>query len=358
MLYKEALEEAQRRTVAWMNCQPVDRPAIIVTAPKDGITGDPFPPPESVEQQWLDIDYRLAAASHHFERTYFGGEAVPYIFINLGPGVLAAFLTGRLCLDPRTVWFPKVVDRLEEILSLKLDEENRYWRFVQDFTKASLEAGKDRWYTSITDIGGVSDVAASLRGNAAFLIDTVAEPETVKRVIDYLADLWLKVYDRLDAMTSAGQDGSTSWMLGYAPSRQYPLQCDLAAMLSPQAFVEFIVPELSKVAARLDLPMYHLDGPDAVKHVDALLDMPEIRVIQWVPGAGAPHAVEWLDMLRRIQDGGKALFVYAHNPEEVETLARELRPEGLMINTSADREETARDMLKSLPKWSARESRA
>jgi hypothetical protein len=122
-------------------------------------------------------------------------------------------------------------------------------------------------------------------------------------------------------------------------------------MLSPRSFQDLIVPELSKLAARLDLPMYHLDGPDAVRHVDALLAMesPEIRVIQWVPGAGAPHAVEWLDLLRKIQDGGKAIFVYAHSPDEVETLARELRPEGLMIRVEVDREETARGLVEKLP---------
>jgi hypothetical protein len=349
MRYKENLEDAQRRIVAWMNCEPVDRPALVVTSPKEGVVREPFPSPASLDQQWLDIDYRLAQHEYWVEGTYYGGEAVPYIFINLGPGVLAAFLTGRLELDPRTVWFPKCVDRLEEILDLGLDEENRYWRFVREFTKASLEAGKDRWYTSITDIGGVSDVAASMRGNAAFLEDTITDRDTVERVIDHLCTLWIEVYDRLDGMTSAGQDGSASWMMGYAPSRQYPLQCDLAAMLSPQSFRDLIVPELRKLSARLDLPMYHLDGPDAVRHVDALLEMPEMRVIQWVPGAGAPHAVEWLEMLRKIQDGGKAIFVYAHGPDEVETLARELRPEGLMIRVEVDREETARELVEKLP---------
>lgn len=358
MRYKEDLERAQERIRAWMDGAAVDRPALVVTAPRDGPKAEPLPPPAGLEQQWLDIDFRIEREARRIEETWYGGEAVPYVFINLGPGVLAAFLTGNLILAPDTVWFPRAVDRLGDILDLRLDEGNRYWRFVQDFTQASVQAGKDRWYTSITDIGGASDVAASLRGNAAFLVDTLSEREMVRRVLEHICALWLEVYDRLDAITSAGQDGSASWLLGYAPRRQYPLQSDVSAMLSPQGFVEFIVPELRRLARGLELPIYHLDGPDAVKHLGALLDMPEIRAIQWVPGAGMPHAVAWLDMLRRIQQRGKALYVYAHTPGEVETLARELRPEGLMISFWADGEETGRAVLKSLPSWCARGARS
>jgi len=355
--YKENLEDAQRRIIAWANRDPVDRPALVVTAPRDAAGVTPMPPPGSLEQRWLDIDYRLEAESRRIASTWFGGESVPYIFINLGPGVLAAFLTGRLRLAPDTVWFPRAVDRLEDILDLRLSEQNPYWRFVQDLTRGSVEAGRDSWYTSITDIGGVSDVAAGLRGNAAFLMDTLSEEALVQRVLEHLCDLWLEVYDRLDAVTSAAQDASASWLLGYAPRRQYPLQSDVSAMLSPRGFVQFVVPELRRLARRLELPVYHLDGPDAVKHLDALLDVPEIRAIQWVPGAGTPHAVEWLDLLRGVQRRGKALYVYAHTPAEVETLARELRPEGLMIDYRADREETGRAVLRSLAAWCRRGSK-
>ena len=37
--------------------------------------------------------------------------------------------------------------------------------------------------------------------------------------------------------------------------------------------------------AASDAPIFPLDGPGAVRHVDALLEGEELDAIQWVPGA-------------------------------------------------------------------------
>ncbi len=91
----------------------------------------------------------------------------------------------------------------------------------------------------------------------------------------------------------------------------------------------------------LERSIFHLDGPDAVKHLDALLEIPELDAIQWVPGAGKPPALGWLPLLRRVQAAGKSLHI-SSPPEDVEALAEALAPQGLMISvegTFASREE-------------------
>jgi len=113
-------------------------------------------------------------------------------------------------------------------------------------------------------------------------------------------------------------------------------------------FEEFVVPDMVKVAKKLDKSIYHLDGPDAVRHVDILLDIPEIDAIQWLPGDGAPPAVKWIPMLKKIQKKGMPLIVYADDPGEVEELLTELEPEGLLISVTAESEEQARDIVKKV----------
>ena len=83
----------------------------------------------------------------------------------------------------------------------------------------------------------------------------------------------------------------------------------------------------------LDTSVFHLDGPGAVRHVDALLEIDALDAIQWVPGAGNPTAVAWLPMLRRIQSAGRSLYITAP-AEEVAEILESLSPRGLMISVT------------------------
>ncbi|MBA7657746.1 hypothetical protein ES703_65688 [subsurface metagenome] len=71
-----------------------------------------------------------------------------------------------------------------------------------------------------------------------------------------------------------------------------------------------------------------------------------------VPGAGAKPTVEWMPLLKRVQDAGKLLLAYC-GKGDVEKLLKELKAEGLMVVTSCDSVEDARDLLRDVEKWTA-----
>ncbi len=73
--------------------------------------------------------------------------------------------------------------------------------------------------------------------------------------------------------------------------------------------------------------------------------MEDIDAIQWVQGAGAGPVSDWGDVMRRIQEGGKALYVYCE-PWEVEKILKTVSPRGLMmVVREAQSESEARDLL-------------
>jgi 5-methyltetrahydrofolate--homocysteine methyltransferase len=80
----------------------------------------------------------------------------------------------------------------------------------------------------------------------------------------------------------------------------------------------------------MDYGFYHMDGKGQIPHLDHLLSIPRLRGIQWQPGAGAPLASEWLDLLRRIRDGGKLCQVYV-TPEGALKIKRELGGRGFLL---------------------------
>ena len=62
---------------------------------------------------------------------------------------------------------------------------------------------------------------------------------------------------------------------------------DFSAMISPDMYRQFMVPVLNAMCPRFDHCMYHWDGPGAVEHLDAMLTVSDLDMIQWTPGAGA-----------------------------------------------------------------------
>jgi hypothetical protein len=118
-------------------------------------------------------------------------------------------------------------------------------------------------------------------------------------------------------------------------------------------FAEFILPLIREQAETYPRSIFHLDGPDMIRHLDLLMEIEEIDAIQWVQGAGAGPVSDWMDVMKRIQKGGKALYVYA-DPGEAEKLLRELDPAGLMmvfpdILTEAE----ATDLLETVEQFSS-----
>jgi hypothetical protein len=70
------------------------------------------------------------------------------------------------------------------------------------------------------------------------------------------------------------------------------------------------MPDLTACCDFLDFAFFHMDGVGQLNHLDQLLSIPNLRGIQWIPGAGQPEPEEWLDVLKKIREAGKLCQVY------------------------------------------------
>jgi 5-methyltetrahydrofolate--homocysteine methyltransferase len=120
------------------------------------------------------------------------------------------------------------------------------------------------------------------------------------------------------------------WMGIWSDLPATDLQSDFSIMLAPDMFDDYFLPFIAEQTEMVPRTIYHLDGPGAIRHLDSLLDLPNLDGIQWVPGAGAKPAVEWIPLLKRIQEAGKLVYVYCESTH-VQTLLEELSPAGLML---------------------------
>jgi len=162
----------------------------------------------------------------------------------------------------------------------------------------------------LTDLGGNLDILASMRSSEKLLLDLSDSPDEVQGLLTEITHLWMYYYDQLYALTHGATRGSCGWSPLWAPGKLYMLQSDFSYMISPRMFKRFVMPDLTACCDFLDYPFYHLDGVGQLNHLDQLLSIPNLRGIQWIPGAGQPEPQEWLDVLRKIRAAGKLCQVY------------------------------------------------
>jgi 5-methyltetrahydrofolate--homocysteine methyltransferase len=180
-----------------------------------------------------------------------------------------------------------------------------------------------------------------------FVYDLMDRPAQCHRWLRRINDLYHPHYDAFYDIVKDDRGASmfTAFLL-WGPGKTCKVQCDFAALMSPALFDEFYVPYVTAQIAKLDRVLYHLDGPDAIVHVDSLLKIKGLRAIQWVSGAGKPPNDDerWFQLYEKILAGGKALQISV-SAERVEAIIRRLGSRGLYLLTGVKSEREARDLI-------------
>ena len=353
--YKEDWPRSARRLEAWWDREVIDRAVIQVYAPRDGVTRREIPAPPTLEERWTNVGYAVEAASERLRTTYFGGDAFPMYFPNIGPDVFAGYLGCDIVFGEDTSWSVPLIEDWRHPPRLWLDPENKWWQLTLEMTRAAVDAGAGRFIVGLTDLHGGLDAVAALRDPQNLALDLIEHPDAVKKAVDDLIPVWFEVYEGLRQAINPRIPGTTTWLTVWSAGRCYPVSCDFICMISSEMFEEFVLKDLRAETDWLDRSIFHLDGPAAVRHLDALLQMPRIHAIQWVPGEKVPHEpmTNWIPLLQKIQAAGKGLHLSVR-AEEVEPLLTALQPEGLILQTSTATEEEARRLVRLVEKLTPR----
>ena len=240
----------------------------------------------------------------------FLGDAFPMVNMDFtGAGITAAYLGATLTITETGIWFfPK--DEAVPIgeLHAEYDPDN-YWlnRTKDIIIECTSRFGNDV-ALGLPDLGGVIDIIASLRGTNELLMDLHDNPEEVKRLINEVSALWKRYFSEIQALCS-GNAMHTNWSGILSAESTNMFQADFAYMIGPPMFNEIILPELIDNFGMVQRPCYHLDGTGQLRHLDSLLGVEQLRLIQWIPGSGIEPVNYWIDVHNRILESGKLLQV-------------------------------------------------
>jgi hypothetical protein len=124
-------------------------------------------------------------------------------------------------------------------------------------------------------------------------------------------------------------------------------------MISEDDFRRFALPFLREQTEKIDYTLYHLDGVDAIRHLDAVLEMEKLNAVQWTPGVGEPQGGDprWFDLYKKILASGKSVMANWVKPEELQPLIDNVGNHGLHINVDFKTENEIDTALKIVEKY-------
>ena len=352
MEFKPDFDEALARVAAFWARDCIGRPGLQVTARRQGY--EPAPEEADLFARKTDIQVILRRVEHEFRNHHYLAEAVPTYVPGLVCSDMAAFLSEEITIAEDTVWYPRIIDdwganRLAFVPS------NRWWQLTRQMAEVASARAAGRYLVAIPDFQVAIDVVSLLRGPEKLCYDLLENPEAVKAATRYILDeAYAYCYREIQEIITRHSPWAGDWMGLFSAGKHDIIQCDFGALVSPRHFEEFCLPDIVRQCQMLDRSIFHLDGPDAIRHLDALLEIDELDVIQWVPGAGRPPAIAWLPMLRKVQRAGKSLYITS-SAADVEGLLQELSPEALMIHVDDVFEtlEEAEHLVKHVGRWCA-----
>ncbi|MDR3688066.1 MAG: hypothetical protein P4L46_01715 [Fimbriimonas sp.] len=315
-----------------------------------GIDTPPLPETKTYHterERWLDFDYRVDRALAEVDRRTYFAETFPFFEPNLGPDIVSTLFGLDLEFHPDTSWGTPIVETVDQVLAIEPNFDAPLWAAVEKLQAMAIEAGRGRWITLFTDLHPNIDVPSALMGPQDLCMAIADDPELVEHAVKHVTKGCLAAYERQVAPLVAENLPIGCWMRALSRTRTHAPQCDFSAMVGPAYFERSILPSIREEMALAERNIYHLDGPDALRHLDALLDVPEIDAIQWVYGAGNGPARRWESVYRQILAAGKGVRVEAEDVEDIRVLDRALGPAGVwyVANFSAPDLEMAEKVL-------------
>lgn len=327
-------EEKLKRISAWWKGGNIGRPLLYlgVSRNKPSINLNKFWKSAEIGP---DLEKMVDTQIESISKTDFLADAYPALGHFWGsrgtPMTMAAYLGGKVILGEETVWIEPSVDNWEKF-EMKFDEKNCWFSISKKLMETQLRKYDGTFLIHLPDFGDALTVFSLLRGVEELLIDLVKRPKIIKIKIKEFVSTWIKIHQNFWTLYKEKLPGDCSWLL-WAPGKTYACQCDFSTMISPGMFKEFVVPEIEELGKYLDFMAWHLDGPEEIKHLDILLELPQIKAIQITPGTGKPPCVSslWLPQMKKIHGKGKLVFADASNKKDVEILLSNLLPEKLLL---------------------------
>ncbi len=201
-----------------------------------------------------------------------------------------------------TCWFFPPDCQESVCIDFRFDPENVWYQRVADVNPPAVQRWEGMVQVARPISAGIS-TSFRLSSRRKTLFDLYDHPEDIK---------WLtwKAHERGGIFRSADSIVRVT-IRDIPPGRPffrralYMLQCDFSYMIGPEMFDEFVKPNSPRHASGsiIRLPPRRSRTARASRRHPSI---PELKGVQWIPGAGAPNVPQLADVFRKIRDAGNS----------------------------------------------------
>lgn len=291
-------------------------------------------PPATAALRHSDPSYIASFLRHDMARRSWPAEVLPAAWADIGTLSLVPCLGGRQSHGEDNVWYEAVIADPESHPKLAFDPLHPEWLALVARVRESARAARGDYLIGMPGICSNLDVLAELRGTQELLFDLVDRTGWVHRALREIEEAYKEAFD-LMRQEVALDDGSMAYgfFMLWGIGRVGLLQCDVSATISGDMFEEFVLPRLEAECAFLDRSLYHVDGPQALRHLDSVLGLKELNAVEWTPGPQVPDGGDptWYELYRKILDAGKSVWVAHVKPREIAPLLDAIGTDGIYL---------------------------
>lgn len=311
------------RFAAWWEGELRDRPPVTLSVtPRSSSNGPPLPRVTATDPA-LEPEVAVERAIREILRRDYVGDAFPALLPAAERGLPGALYPAARVEEPSD-W--------QRLLDTSPDWESPAWQALERITDLAIERSQGRFVVGLPSLTGATDLLATLRGHEPLCIDLLDHPALLRRVGERVAGDLAAGVERLSAKLERAGFGSTSWLPFYHEGPAQVLACDFWCLVSSQVARDTIVPGILRELAPLERSLFHLDGTDALRHLDLLLEMPGLRAVQWAYGPAHGPARRWIEIYRRVLASGRAVQVMARDARDALDVLEALGGRGVWLD--------------------------
>lgn len=374
-MWKENLEETKRRYTDWWNHKGIivnmwehfqegvcphgsysgENPIRLTGAQRNdygtGAMGLPGAPvPKDNDERWFNAEWRAEYLDWYVGHSCLKADMLPVANTQLGPGSLAAILGSRFEGGDDTIWIHPNPDFKDK---LTFDADCRNYQIHKELLTACKRKAQGNYYVGMPDLMEGLDVLAAMKGTDKVLLDTVMQPEVVEEQLQFINDVYFKVFDELYDIIREGDEMAWCYFSSWAPGKMAKLQSDISTMISDDDYRRFVQPFIRQQCQRIPYTLYHLDGVGAMHHLPALLEIEELNAIQWTPGVGEPQGGDpkWYDLYKQILKGGKSIMACWVTLDQLRPLLDNVGGDGIHLEMDFHNEEEVEKALEIVAEY-------
>jgi len=332
---KPRFEQTVRRFDAWWRGEVIDRPPLTLPIKPARPYEGPTSQHATERDRWLDAEFQVASMTAGLRQHDYPADNLPVLQPNVGPELTAALLGCELdFLTDRTSWSKPIIDHIDQwhdIIGRPLDFQCPGWQAIEQITDLAIAANNNEYLVGITDLHDNYDTMAALRDPQALCMDLMDDEQLIERVGRDLTRVLRETYTKLWKKIEPMGLGASTWTRAHFDGPWYLPSCDFWCMINDEQARKLVLPDVISEMSILERSLFHLDGPQALRHLDLLLEIPQLDAVQWVYGAGNGPGTRWIDVYRRIVAAGKSSQVFATSPQDAMDVLEAVGPDGLWL---------------------------